>query len=200
MNKFRPMDKNKIRRKLNLPLDKKIILFVGYLWPIKGLNYLVDAIPDIVEKQPDSLFLFIGRGHLRNKMIKKCRKYSIEKNVRFLGGKEHDEIPIWLNASDMLILPSLSEGRPNVVLEAMACETPVIATRVGGTPELVENGFNGILVEPKDPKEIENAALTLLADEDLREKMGKNGRKKILRDGLTWEKHAEKTIEVYGRC
>lgn len=198
-NKFRPMDKNKIRKRLNLPLDKRIILFVGYLWPIKGLNYLIDAIPGIVKKRPNSLFLFIGQGHLKNKMIKKCRRYDVEKNVRFLGGKEHDEIPIWLNASDMLILPSLSEGRPNVVLEAMACGIPVIATRVGGTPELVENGFNGVLVEPKDSGGIKNGILTLLADECLRERMGRNGREKILRDRLTWEKYAEKTIEVYGR-
>ena len=129
--------------------------------------------------------------------MKKVTAHRISDCVRMVGIRPASEIPLWMNAADVLVLPSLSEGRPNVVLEAMACEVPVVATAVGGTPELVKDGEVGFLVPPKDPAAIAEKILLLLGDKGLRERLGRNGRRFILEEGLTWESCARKYSEIY---
>ena len=97
------------------------------------------------------------------------------------------------------MLPSLSEGRPNVILEAFACEVPVVATNVGGVPELMIDGKTGYIVPAKNPIVLSEKVNKLLRDRDVRIKMGKFGRKTIIQRGLTWETHAKKTIKIYSK-
>ncbi len=196
-DRFRNADRLEAREELGLPLDSKIVLFVGNLIEVKGVDYLTDAIPAIRETVEDALFVMLGEGELRAALRRKIVEYGVSDWVRMVGIRPASEIPLWMNSADVLVLPSLSEGRPNVVLEAMACEVPVVATAVGGIPELVKDGEVGFLIPPKSPESIANKVVLLLKDEKLRERLGRNGRKYIMEEGLTWESCARKFSEIY---
>jgi teichuronic acid biosynthesis glycosyltransferase TuaC len=194
--KFKPLGKENARSLLNLTLKKKIVLYVGSLRSIKGLDYLIEAAKDFVDTNTE-LYL-VGRDDgLKKSLMKKAQELNITDFLKFIGPVNHEDIPVWISASDILVLPSLSEGRPNVVLEALACEVPVVATDVGGIPELMINGETGYLVPAKNSLELSKKVDKLLEDEDLRKKMGKLGRISIIQRGLTWEAHAKKTMDIY---
>ncbi len=196
---FKPRNKNVMRNKFNLPSDKKIILFVGWLIERKGVNYLLDAASKIVKVIPDTLFIIIGNGILEEQLKSYSCELGLREYVMFLGAKSSEEIPYWMNAADIFVLSSLSEGRPNVVAEASSSGLPVIATEVNGTPEIVEDSKTGFLIPSKDSDAIYNKLKILLENKKLRENMGKNGRKFILKKGYTWEKCALNYIEIYRR-
>ena len=142
----------------------------------------------------------VGRDDgMKKSLEKRAHELKIDNHIKFTGPVNHEDIPLWLSASDILVLPSLSEGRPNVILEAFACEVPVVATNVGGVPELMINGETGYLVPAKNPMELSEKVNKLLEDRDLRIKMGKFGRMTIIQRGLTWETHAKKTIKIYSK-
>lgn len=193
---FKPLGKVHARNQLKLPQDKNIVLFVGALRKIKGVNYLIEAAKDFVDMNTD-LFM-VGRDDgLRKNLEKRARELEITDFIRYTGPVNHEDIPLWISASDILVLPSLSEGRPNVVLEALACEVPVVATDVGGIPEIMVDGETGYLVPAKNPVELSTKINKLLEDKSRRENMGKLGRKSIIQRGLTWEAHAKKTVDIY---
>ena len=194
--KFKPAGKARARNLLNLPQDKNIVLFVGALRKIKGVDYLIEAAENFVDPNTD-LFM-VGRDDgLRKNLEKRAHELKIADYIKFTGPVNHDDIPLWISASDILVLPSLSEGRPNVVLEALACEVPVVATNVGGIPELMVDGETGYLVPAKSPRELSRKINKLLEDKNRRENMGKLGRKSIIQKGLTWEAHAKMTVDIY---
>lgn len=194
---FKPRPRQNIRDNLHLPLKKKIVLFVGLLIPVKGVNYLIDAIPDVLMVHKDAYFIFIGHGQLKQYLIEKAGDYGIKSSMLFVGNKPHSEIPYWLNASDILVVPSLSEGRPNVILEAMASEVPVVATNTGGIPELVEDGKNGFLVKKEDSVDLSNKISELLTNEKLRLAMQKYSRQSIFAKNLSWDNSAEEFRKIY---
>jgi teichuronic acid biosynthesis glycosyltransferase TuaC len=194
--KFKPVGKAHARDLLNLPQDKNIVLFVGALRKIKGVDYLIEAAKNFVNTNTD--LYMVGRDDgLRKNLEKRAQELKIADRIRFTGPVNHEDVPLWISASDILVLPSLSEGRPNVVLEALACEVPVVATDVGGIPEIVVDGETGYLVPAKNPVELSRKINKLLEDKSRREKMGKLGRKSIIQRGLTWEAHAKKTVDIY---
>jgi glycosyltransferase involved in cell wall biosynthesis len=117
--------------------------------------------------------------------------------VRFAGRQSSEEVPWWLNAADMVVLPSRSEGRPNAVLEAQACGLPVVATRVGGTPELIEDGRTGLLVEPENVEALARAIARLRDDAGLRLRLGQEGRAAVTRGDSSWAASARRTRQVY---
>jgi glycosyltransferase involved in cell wall biosynthesis len=145
--KFRPLNRADACRTLGLDPDRQRILFVGNLLPVKGPTVLAKA----AEQLQNVDLVFVGSGPER-----------ITAGRRF-GARPHDEIPLWMNACDVLCLPSLNEGLPNVALEAMACGLPVVASRVGGVPEVVRDGVNGFLVPPSDPNAFADALRRALA-------------------------------------
>jgi glycosyltransferase involved in cell wall biosynthesis len=126
-------------------------------------------------------------------------KAGLGGKVIFAGPRPHEEIPLWLNAADVLALPSFSEGLPVTVLEAMACETPVVVTPVGGVPEVVEDGKTGVLANPGDPEMLRSAISRLLSDLDIRTQMGRAGRRFVLEKELTWEAHGQRFASLYQR-
>ena len=196
IDKFKPTGKEYARNMLNLPLDKKIVLFVGALKKIKGVDYLIEAAKSFLDI--DISLYIVGRDDgMKKSLEKRARELKIGDYIKFIGPLSHADLPLWFSASDILVLPSLSEGRPNVILEAFACEVPVIATNVGGIPELMINGETGYLVTAKDPIELSEKINKLLVDRNLRIKMGKFGRTTIIQRGLTWETHAKKTVKIY---
>ncbi len=151
-DQFHPMQMEMCRRTLGLPVERKIILSVGNLVEVKGHTYLIDAMSEVVRKRKDVLCLIIGRGELRHRLEKKVSSLGLEQYVRLVGGKSHDEIPLWMNASDIFVLPSLRESFGIVQIEAMACGKPVVATRNGGSEEIVTPGDAGLLCDAGNPQ------------------------------------------------
>ncbi len=198
IEKFKPAGKEYARNMLNLPQDKKIVLFVGALKKIKGVDYLIEAAKSFLDTNI-SLYM-VGRDDgMKKSLEKRAHELKIDNHIKFTGPVNHEDIPLWLSASDILVLPSLSEGRPNVILEAFACEVPVVATNVGGVPELMINGETGYIVPAKNQMELSEKVNKLLVDRNIRIKMGKFGRMTIIQRGLTWETHAKKTIKIYSK-
>ena len=152
-DRFKPRDKYKARKILNLPEDKKIALFVGHLVPRKGVEYLIRAIKIISEKDKNIFCYVIGTGHMKGRLQSLASELDLGEFMAFEGQKNHEEVPYYMNACDILVLPSLNEGLPVVLCEALACGKPVVATRVAGTPELVNDDV-GFLVNPKDEKDL----------------------------------------------
>jgi glycosyltransferase involved in cell wall biosynthesis len=198
LDKFKPMDQIPIREKLNLPLDKKIILFAGALRTIKGLIYLVQAIKELSRKRSDFLLLLVGSGPFQEELEEEVLKLGIGEYVRFVGARLPEEIPDWMNSSDIFCLPSLQEGFGMVLIEAGACAKPVLATKVGGIPEIVIDKTTGLLVEPKSPDELSEAIERLITNPLLCQKMGDAGRQHVLKN-FDLSLKAKQTIAIYER-
>lgn len=158
VQKFQPEDQVQARNAVGLPSDRKVVLYVGHLVDRKDVSTLINAFARVVH-QEHVLLVIVGDGPLRSKLEHEVRSLSLTDRVRFVGAKPHDEIPVWMNACDVFSLPTLYDTFGCVLLEAMACGKPVIATRVGGIPEVVENGTHGFLVEPSDESQLANALL-----------------------------------------
>lgn len=174
---FRKLEaRTKIRNELNIEENKKILISVGRLHEAKGCPYLIKAMKILKEKYPYILLIVLGEGPEGKKIEEQIKELKLEKNILLLGQKEN--ISEYLNASDVFVMPSLWEGLPIALLEAMACGLPVVNTRVGGVPEVVEDGKSGFLVELKNPRGLaEKIIKTLEMSEEERKKMGEHGRK-----------------------
>lgn len=196
---FRPLPRNEVRRKLQLPSERIIVLWIGRFVAIKGVEFLIQAIPEVMSSKPNVLFVLVGTGELENALKAHVHQMGLSDAVMFAGKIVQDQIPLWLNAADILVLPSLNEGRPNVILEAMACEIPVVATAVGGIPEIVHDHQNGFLVAPKDSVALAERLITLSQNNSLRKQMGTTGRKMIFEMGLSWEQCARQMDDIYQR-
>ncbi len=149
--RFTMQDRAACRRALELPMDGQVVLFVGNLVPVKGTAFLVDAFHRYVKASREPVTLaIVGDGPDAPSLRRQVAALGLQQMVRFPGARSHEEIAQWLNAADVLCLSSVSEGCPNVVLEALACGTPVVGTRIGGVPERIRDGDNGYLAPPQD--------------------------------------------------
>lgn len=151
---FKPMDQAECRRKLELPLDKKMVLFAGNLVKIKGVETLVDAFAGL---RVSALLVLVGDGPLEDMLRVKVKKLGIEDRIIFAGRKAHNEIRYYMNACDIFCLPSHNEGCPNVLIEAISCGKYVVATKVGGIPEIIDSDRIGIMVESDKPTDLAKA-------------------------------------------
>mgnify|MGYP001033398622 CR=1 FL=1 len=179
------------RRKLGLPLNKKILVSVGNLNQVKGHIYLIEAMHLISKKRKDVILIIVGSGPMEKELRRKILSHSLEKNVFLVGRKMHHEIPLWMNAATLFVLPSLAEGFPTVIPEAMACGKPVIGTRVGGVPEAMASDDVGVLVNPKDPEALAQAILEAL-DKKWRPQIISNYAKQY-----SWSNLVKQILEVY---
>ena len=193
--KFEGFPKQIIRDKFKIQFKEKIIVFVGGLRPVKGVKYLIEAFSIINQKNSDVKLFLVGDGLERRKLEDAVKKADLEKKVNFIGQVENNEIPKYMSISDIFVLPSLSEGLPVVILEAMACGLPIVATKAGGMPEVVKDGENGFLVEPKKPEQIAEKVLLLLRDDELREKISNNNREKAKK--YSWINAVDKIEKIY---
>jgi len=194
-----PYSKEECRKKLELPGDKKIVLYFGYLSPYKGPDVLIKALPKIMEEVPDILLVFAGRGVMRKELEELSVKLGVKKNVKFTGFVEERLKLLYYKAADVFCLPSMmkTECYPLAILEAMACGLPIVASDMGGIPDAVKSGENGLLAPPKDSEALAEAIIYLLENEDIRERMGRNGKERVER--YSWEKIAEETEKMYRR-
>lgn len=199
---FNISDKNKARKKINLPEGKIIILYVGNFVMVKNPLALVNAFIDIKNKDK-YLFVMIGDGPLKKEVEAEINKNNFSSFFILTGNIQPADIPLWMNAADMLVLPSLNEGMPNVLYEAFACGLPVIASSVGGVPEIIEKGVNGLLFDVNSDRLSEKIDY-LAANNRLRETFSQKGLEFIENNELSWQKNAEKVNLVYekllGKC
>ena len=159
----------------------KTLLYVGRLSPEKGILILMKAVKLLKKMcgpQEEFKLVILGDGKLRDVLKRKVKEYGLDGMVKLKGFVPHEEVIKYLNNCHMLVLPSLSEGRPKVILEAMAAAKPVVATYAGGIPETVKDGVNGLLVRPNDPSALAEALHKLLEDESLSIKLGEEGRRR----------------------
>ncbi len=185
-----------MRQELAIGSGEKIIIFVGGLKPIKGVRYLIEAFAMVAQKMPNARLLLVGDGPERQNLEAMVIKEGLKEKVHFVGKIENDAIVTYMMTGDIFVLPSLSEGFGIVNLESMACGLPIIATNVGGIPEIVTDGENGFLVSPKNPAQIAEKILLLFTDDKLREKISKNNKEKVKE--YDWQNIVAKLEKVYG--
>ena len=190
-NLFKPIERVEARKNIELPQDKKIIVSVGNLETIKGHKYLIYAMKRVIQKEKDILCSIVGSGSQLKSLKSLVKDLGLDNNIRLLGDKLHGEIPFWINASDVFVLPSLAEGNPTVMFECLGCGKPFVGTNVGGIPEVIINGKLGILIEPKNSEQLAYAILKAL-DKEWDKDYILNYAKQF-----TWEEIAEKIMEVY---
>jgi len=172
------------------------ICYVGHLEERKNILDLLKAFAIVVREVPETKLIIAGDGPLKGKAVKLARALRVSKNVKFKGRVDFEEALRIIKSSHVLALPSLIEGFGLVLAEANACGKPVIAYNIRNVREIVNDGFNGFLVQPKNIKMLAERLIEVIVDSKLRRRMGKNGRK-IVEKKFTWEKAAEKTQEVF---
>ncbi len=156
------------------------LLFVGRLASVKGLPVLFQALAGLVPDHQDLMLTLIGDGPDRALLQDQVNQLGLQDHVAFAGYQSQDAVARALLESDLLLLPSFAEGLPVVLMEAMAAGLPVLTTRIAGVPELVEDGISGILVPPGDVDALADGLRKLLADANLRHRMGQAGRQKVI--------------------
>lgn len=173
-----------------------ILLAAGRLSPEKGFGVLVESAAAVLKQHPTAAFVLFGEGGERAKLESRVRELGIADRFALPGFTEHlDKVLPW---ADVAVLPSFTEGLPNVALEASAAGVPVVATAVGGTPEVVADGRTGLLVPSGKPALLAEAISRLLADEGLRSQLGNAGRERM-REEFTFDAQAAKYAELFDR-
>ena len=153
---FHPGDRAEARGRLGLDDSRKHLLFIGNLLPVKGVDVLLQACRTLAAQRDDWCLHLVGDGAERVRLAAQAQALGLGDKVLFHGSRAHAELPDWLRAADLFVLPSRSEGIPNVLLEASACATPYVASEVGGIPEIASLGA-GILVPPEQPEALAQA-------------------------------------------
>ncbi len=193
---FTTQEKQKIRSQIfEAKSDDTVLLTIAALHPRKGIKYLLRAMQKIVEQKNSTKLVIIGEGPEKTDLEKLANKLKIQNHVKFLGHQEN--IPKLLKSSELFVLPSVKEAFGLVLLEAMAAQLPIVATNVGGIPEIVEDRKTGMLVEPKDADLLAKNILMLINNKPLREKLAFLGHHRVKQFDV--EAMVEKTKRVYDK-
>jgi glycosyltransferase involved in cell wall biosynthesis len=185
------------RRALGLDADQLVVLTVGRLMRQKGHEYLVAAVPELLQRFPELAVVVFGGGHLREQLLRQAEDAGVAGCVHLVGYRP--DARMLLDAADVFVLPSLQEGMPLAALEAMDASLPVVATDVIGTAEVVDDGRTGLLVPPGDPSALAGALARLLADPALRVRLGQAGNG-CYRARFTAARMAAETLAAYGQA
>ena len=167
-------DPQAVRRELGIPAAAPLLITVAVLRELKGIQFMIQAMPAILARQPEARYLVVGDGDHRAQLVEEVRRLGLESRVIFAGARK--DIPALMPAADIFVLPTLTEALPTVLAEAMAARLPIVASCVGGVPEMVADGANGRLLEPGDPRLLAETCLELLARPEVRAAMGAQGR------------------------
>ena len=198
INSIKKGEETKMRgivfKRLDIPKKSKMVVTAGRLSPEKGHRFLVEAIGKLSKNVKKTFFVFCGEGPCKKDLEKQAHELGIYEQCYFLGFR-HDLNEIF-NAMDFMVLPSLTEGLPNVVLEAFACGKPVIATNIGGVPEVVEDGINGILIPPQRSDLLAEAIQKCLLSPEKAKKMGTTGYHKV-KSEFTFELQTRSLEHIY---
>lgn len=159
LDRFSPLDREACRRELGLPITGPVLLAVGHLIEVKGQHLAIEALQAL----PDAHLVMVGDGPQREALRQQAADLGVSARVTFAGSRPNTELASWYSAADLLILASSREGWANVLLESMACGTPVVATRVWGTPEVVQQDAAGVLIDERSAAGVTAGVKQLLA-------------------------------------
>ncbi|WP_128693636.1 glycosyltransferase family 4 protein [Methanoculleus taiwanensis] len=186
-------------------LESKTILFsTGRMVERKGFKFLVDALPLVLETDPNTILILGGDGPEKERLKKQVADLNLEEKVIFPGFIPDEEFPNFLTASDVFILPSIvdrhgdTEGLGLVLVEAMACGTPVIGTNVGGITDIITHGYNGFLVPEKSSKDLAERIVEILSNPDLASYLNTNGLSTVQNE-FSWESVCKKYLALFNR-
>jgi glycosyltransferase involved in cell wall biosynthesis len=188
-----PIDRRPIRATLGLPEDAFLVCAAGRLSVEKGQRYLIDASASLASRIPNVRVLVLGEGRERPRLEEQLAQLGLQNHVVLAGFKKN--VRPWIQACDVLVNPSLTEGMPNVVLEAMALGTPVVATRVGGIPDLIRDQESGLLVAPGDATTLANAVCDLCADPVKARRLAQNAQARVRE--FSPESQQQRLLDLY---
>lgn len=188
---FYHIDIGAARRRLRLSGDTKIIFTLGNLIKRKGFNYLIDAMEQICHKRGDAICYIGGGGPERESLQGQIDRLHIGEKVRLIGSVPGNQLNLWMNACDLFVLPSLNEGNPAVMFEALGCGKPVVGTKVGGVPEVIISEDYGLLVDPANSEDLTEKILQVLDQESNRERILSYAGQ------FAWENIAKEIVGVY---
>jgi len=192
---FNP-DNNEMPTELLEWHDKIIVVCTRQHKKIYGIEYLINAIPLVIEKNKNVRFLFIGDGPLTKTYINKLKQLNVDKYAKFVGKLKNENLPLYLSNSDIYISPSLSDGSSLCLMEALACGLPVVVTNIAANHEWVRNNYNGIFCYKRDSEGIAKSIIKLASDKNLRMKMRENSLN-IARESADWNINFSKLEKVY---
>lgn len=200
LEEFTDLTQSGCRARLKIDQSAKIILYVGRLNRIKGTEYLLHAVDRIVRGQvsvPEKIrLLLVGKNQEEEDYYQSlARHLNIEKFVEFVGETPRSLIPVYMKAADLFVLPSLSEGFPNVILEAMASGLPIITTNVSGLPDIIRDGENGFIVQPGDADQLADRIRELICDDGLSAEFAE--RNEIEARSYNWDKIIDRLEQQY---
>lgn len=195
LERFESLSGEETRSKLQIKQEEVIIIYVGRFRPEKGIQYLIQAMDIIRQKEANARLILGGEGPEEENLKRLVEQANLGNCINFIGQIPNEKVHEYMAAADVFVLPSLSEGFPIVSLEAMASGLPIVTTKVRGLPEIVKDGENGFLVEPKNPEQIAEKVLLLLEDEELRKRISENNRARAKE--YSWESVIDRLEEVY---
>lgn len=175
------VDGSGIKKRMGI-LDKKALIYIGRLVPFKGLDMLIESFSFLHREEKDVVLVIVGVGQLEEKLKKLCKHLMVNQSVFFVGSIPHNEIPLYLAMADVFVTTSYREGHPKALIEAMSAEKPIVATRVPGIEDVLEDGKTAILVEAGNPQAVVEALKRLIRDQKLSKHLALNARKKALED------------------
>jgi glycosyltransferase involved in cell wall biosynthesis len=190
----RELERAAVRAELGIPSDANLLTTVAVLRPQKGIQYMIRTLSAVLASNPNTYYLVVGNGSHRDVLIEESNKCGVSDRVIFPGMRQ--DVPRLLTASDVFVLPTLTEALPTVLAEAMAAKLPIISSRVGGVPEMIANGVNGCLVEPEDAEGLAQACNDLLANPEKRAAMSAEGWR-IVNQNFNIEKQVDQLEALY---
>jgi N-acetyl-alpha-D-glucosaminyl L-malate synthase BshA len=198
LEKYQKVDISDVKQKFG---TNHIILSVGRLIDWKGTIHLIDAMPMVLQHNPNTLLLIIGSGPEKEHLVQRTHELSLEEKVKFLGKVNDDDLVAYYHVADVFVLPSVNksgktEGLGVVLLEAMASGCPVIGSNVGGIPDIITDCENGFVVPERDSIQLAERIVRLLLDTELRETFRKNGYNKI-KESFSWDRISNQFASVY---
>ena len=192
----KPANGAEIRTELGLNQDQHLVLYIGRLRPVKGVEFGIRAFALAKDQRPNVYMALAGEGEQLCNLQNLVDDLGIDNHVKFLGVR--NDLPDLLAAADSILMPSLNEGFPRTAIEAMAAGKPIVATRVGGTPEAIIDGKTGILVPAKDIRAMAKALISLIGDVLLRERLGAAGAE-LARENYSINNYVNRLNELYWR-
>lgn len=192
-----PVDKARIRQQLGVPAQARVLAVVGTLKEQKGHRYLIDAAPAVVAQFPDTHWLLVGGGALRETLQAQANAAGLAQHIHFLGNRS--DVAALLASSDGFVLPSLWEGLPMALIEAMASGLPIVATEVSGTKQVMVSGETGLLVPPGSVPHLEAAMIELLANPECSQVMGAGAHRRV-EASFSARKQAEEHVALFQRA
>ena len=198
VERFNPrLDRSLVRERLGVA-GRPVVFTLRWHEPKNGIEYLIRAVPHVLSEVPEAMFVIGSDGPLMDYHKSLAENLGVADQMLFVGRISRMDLPYYYAASDVFVIPSVVEAFGLVTVEAMACGKPVVGTNVGGIPEIIVDGANGLLVEPKNPEKLAKNIVLLLENHELRKKMGQRGRK-IAEEDFDVKKRVRKILSAYDR-